>query len=55
VPVSPRPLLSLSWRWFVPAAALIVLFHFVPGGETLDRAFLDFASRHPLRTPPVPW
>ena len=44
----------LYWRWLPPVAALIALFHFVPGGVTLDRAFLDFASRHPLRAPPLP-
>jgi adenylate cyclase len=33
---------------------LIAVFHLVPGGATLDRAFLDFSSRHPLRDPPPP-
>ena len=47
-------LLPPRWRWFLPVAALIGLFHFLPGGATLDRAFLDFASRHPLRASPPP-
>jgi adenylate cyclase len=49
-----RNLLPLHWRWLVPVAVLIAGFHFVPGGATLDRAFLDFSSRHPLRDPPPP-
>ena len=49
-----RKLLPLRWRWLLPVAGLIALFHFSPGGSTLDNALLDFASRHPLRTPAVP-
>jgi adenylate cyclase len=49
-----RNLLPSRWRWLLPVAALIGLFHFLPGGATLDRALLDFASRHPLRAPPPP-
>lgn len=43
-----------GWRWFLPAAAAIALFHLLPGGATLDRALLDFASRHPLRASQPP-
>lgn len=46
--------LSLRWRWLLPAAALVVAFHFSPVGGALDRAFFDTASRHPLRPPPLP-
>ena len=49
-----RNLLPRRWRWLPPVAALIAAFHFLPGGATLDWAFFDFASRHPLRPPPVP-
>jgi adenylate cyclase len=49
-----RKLLPRRWRWLPPVAALIAAFHFLPGGATLDRAFFDFASRHPLHPPPVP-
>jgi adenylate cyclase len=41
-------------RWLVPAAALLLAFHFSPFGEALDRAFYDVASRHPLRRAGVP-
>jgi adenylate cyclase len=44
----------MHWRWLLPVAALIAVFHFVPSGVTLDRAFFNFCSRHPLRTPAVP-
>ncbi|HET7537557.1 MAG TPA: CHASE2 domain-containing protein, partial [Candidatus Didemnitutus sp.] len=45
----------LRWRWLLPVAALLLAFHFLPfGGPTLDRAFFDAASRHPLRPPPLP-
>ena len=47
-------LLPRRWRWLPPVAALIAAFHFLPGGATLDRAFFDFASRHPVRPTPVP-
>jgi adenylate cyclase len=39
----------MRWRWLLPVAALTAMFHFLPGGSTLDNALLDFASRHPLR------
>jgi adenylate cyclase len=45
---------SLRWRWLLPAAALVLAFHFSPAGVELDRAFFDAASRHPLRPPPLP-
>jgi adenylate cyclase len=54
VPFFARNLLPRRWRWLLPVAALIGLFHFLPGGATLDRAMLDFASRHPLRVSPPP-
>ena len=41
------------WIWLLPAA-LLLAFHFSPFGPTLDRAFFDAASRHPLQTPPRP-
>ncbi len=49
-----RNLLPPRWRWLLPAAVAMALFHFLPGGATLDRAFLDFASRHPMRASPPP-
>jgi adenylate cyclase len=49
-----RKLLPRRWRWLLPVAAAVALFHFLPGGATLDRALLDFASRHPLRAAPPP-
>ncbi len=42
------------WTWLLPAAVLLLAFHFSPPGQTLDRAFFDAASRHPLKTPPLP-
>ncbi len=45
---------ALRWRWLLPVAALVVLFHVSPFGAALDRAFFDAASRHPLKTPPLP-
>jgi len=45
---------SLRWRWLLPAAALVVVFHLSPVGVALDRAFFDAASRHPLRPPFLP-
>ena len=38
----------------MPAALLLLAFHFSPFGLTLDRAFFDAASRRPLRAPPLP-
>ncbi len=40
---------ALRWRWLAAVAAALAVFHFSPLGGTLDRAFLDAASRHPLR------
>lgn len=40
--------------WLLPAAGLLLVFHFSPAGPALDRAFFDQASRHPLRAPPLP-
>ncbi len=54
VPLPDRPPPSHAWRWLPPVAALIVLFHLLPVGAVLDRAFLDFASRRPLRDPAPP-
>jgi len=45
---------ALRWRWLLPAAVLVVAFHFSAVGGALDRAFFDAASRHPLRPPPLP-
>ncbi len=42
------------WSWLLPAAALLLAFHFSPLGLTLDRAFFDAASRHPLKAPALP-
>lgn len=53
-PSAVRPSLLLRWNWLLPAAALLALFHFSPPGLVLDRAFLDAASRRPLRLPPPP-
>lgn len=40
--------------WLLPALLVLLAFHFSPFGLTLDRAFFDGASRHPLREPPLP-
>jgi adenylate cyclase len=45
---------AVRWRWLLPVAALVLAFHFSPFSTALDRAFFDHASRHPMRTPPVP-
>lgn len=45
---------ALRWRWLLPAAGLVVAFYLSPLSGALDRAFFDAASRHPLRTPPLP-
>ena len=42
------------WRWLLPVAVLLALFHFTPVGTTLDWAFHDFAARHPARPVPIP-
>ncbi len=47
--------LSVSrWSWLLPAALLLLAFHFSPFGLALDRAFFDAASRHPLKRPSLP-
>jgi adenylate cyclase len=51
---SPRHLRGIRWRWLLPVALLVVLFHLSPLGSALDWAFFDAASRHPLRQPPLP-
>ena len=38
----------------MPAAVLLLGFYFSPFSTALDRAFFDAASRHPLKTPPLP-
>ena len=45
---------ALRWRWLLPVAVAVLAFHFTPFGATLDRAFFDLASRHPLRVPVPP-
>jgi adenylate cyclase len=46
---------SLRWRWLLPAAVLVVVFHFSSfGGKALDYAFLDASSRQASRHAPVP-
>ncbi len=49
-----RPALALRWRWLLPVALAVLVFHFTPFGEKLDHEFFDFSSRLPLRTPPLP-
>jgi adenylate cyclase len=49
-----RTTLVPRWSWLLPAAGLLLAFHFSPFGIALDRAFFDAASRHPLRAPPLP-
>ncbi len=38
----------------IPVLLSVVAFHYSPFSAPLDRAWFDFASRHPLRTPPAP-
>jgi len=45
---------SLRWRWLLPVIALVATFHGSPVRLSLDRAFFDAASRHPLYSPPLP-
>lgn len=45
---------GLRWRWLLPVLAALALFQLSPLGPALDRAFFDFASRHPLRAAPPP-
>lgn len=47
-------LASLRWRWLLPVAALLLLFHFSPPADAFNRGFFDAASRQPLRPPPLP-
>jgi adenylate cyclase len=51
---SSRKTWTVRWRWLVPVAALVAAFHFSSSGSALDWGFFDTASRHPLRSPPVP-
>ncbi len=51
---SSRNTRALRWRWLLPVAALVVAFHFSSFGTALDWGFFDTASRHPLRSPPLP-
>ncbi|MDB6127721.1 MAG: cyaA 1 [Verrucomicrobia bacterium] len=43
-----------QWIWLAPVLVLLAAFHFSPFRQALDRSFLDMASRHPLRAPPLP-
>lgn len=45
---------SLRWRWLLPVAIAVAVFHVTPIRPALDRAFFDSASRHPLRSAPPP-
>ncbi len=57
MPVATRPVLKsrhFRWRWLWAVAALTALFHFTPAGRTLDRAWLDWTGRHPVRAPAEP-
>lgn len=38
----------------MPAAVLLLGFYYSPFSTALDRAFFDAASRHPLKSPPLP-
>ncbi|WP_414662472.1 CHASE2 domain-containing protein [Horticoccus sp. 23ND18S-11] len=46
--------LSFRWRWLLPVALAVGLFHVVPIRATLDRAFFDAGSRRPLTSTPPP-
>ncbi len=46
--------ISHRWRWLLPVALGVALFHLLPVRDALDRAFLDAASRHPLRAAEPP-
>ena len=52
--LTSRPALALRWRWLLPVVLAVLVFHLTPFGEKLDHAFFDFASRHPLKSPPLP-
>ena len=41
---------SLRWRWLLPVALGVALFHLLPVRDALDRAFFDAASRRPLQS-----
>jgi adenylate cyclase len=45
---------SLRWRWLLPVALGVALFHFLPVRDALDRSFFDAASRQPLHHSPPP-
>lgn len=49
-----RPALALRWRWLLPVVLAVLVFHLTPFGQKLDHAFFDFASRRPLKSPPLP-
>ncbi len=52
-PLSRNPR-AIRWRWLLPVALLVVVFHFSAFSQALDRAFFDASSRHPLRATPPP-
>ena len=54
VALSSRNSRGIRWRWLLPVAALVAVFHFSPVSRALDWAFFDTASRHPLWPPPLP-
>lgn len=45
---------GFRWRWLIPVLLAVTAFHYSPFAGPLDRAWFDFASRHPLRPPPEP-
>jgi adenylate cyclase len=45
---------SFRWRWLLPVALAVAVFHATPIRPTLDRAFFDAISRRPLKTVPPP-
>ncbi|MEO6996196.1 MAG: CHASE2 domain-containing protein, partial [Lacunisphaera sp.] len=54
MPTSARKSPSLRWRWLLPVLALVALFDWSPVSRSLDWAFFDAASRHPLHEAPIP-
>lgn len=51
---APKSLSVPRWSWILPAALLLLAFHYSPFALTLDREFFDAASRRPLKSPPPP-
>ncbi|MDI1337125.1 MAG: CHASE2 domain-containing protein [Lacunisphaera sp.] len=51
---SPSNSQAIRWRWLLPVAALVAIFHVSPLRPAIDRAFFDASSRHPLKVPPLP-